>query len=47
MTKYKIIFFGGDRLLENGPLSKLSLFLKKKKNKIFNNYRSFTFKKKS
>jgi methionyl-tRNA formyltransferase len=34
MTKYKIIFFGGDRLLENGPLSKLSLFLKKKKIKF-------------
>ena len=34
MTKYKIIFFGGDRLLENGPLSKLSLFLKKNKIKF-------------
>jgi len=31
MKKYKIILFGGDRLLENGPLSQLSYFLKKKK----------------
>jgi methionyl-tRNA formyltransferase len=31
MEKYKIILFGGDRLRENGPLSKLCYFLKKKK----------------
>ncbi len=29
--KYDIILFGGDRLLEKGPLSNLSIFLKKKK----------------
>ena len=30
MQKYKVILFGGDRLLENGPLSTLSSYLKKK-----------------
>ena len=28
---YEFILFGGDRLSENGPLSKLSIFLKKEK----------------
>lgn len=30
MQNYKIILFGGDRLFENGPLSNLCFFLKKK-----------------
>ena len=29
-NKYDIILFGGDRLLEKGPLSQLSIFLKNK-----------------
>ena len=29
--KYDFILFGGDRLLEKGPLSELSIFLNKKK----------------
>jgi methionyl-tRNA formyltransferase len=34
MSEYKIIIFGGNRLLENGPLSELCFFLKKNKIKF-------------